>query len=173
MVEETIDEIDHEGNVIATWPRSRLAKRMFMHRVSLIVPITEDGLIVLAKRARNKHPYPGLWLFASGGKSSSGESPEATAARELKEELNLSCPLKRISSFVYDEEEYMGLFTLFITAEPISVEDIKIERKEIDHLKAFPIEEAIASVKKSPERYAPTFTAGMRELEIHKKEIYG
>ena len=58
MAEELVDELDRDGNFIATRPRSYLKQRVFFYKASLVIPITGNGEILLSKRAENKHPYP-------------------------------------------------------------------------------------------------------------------
>lgn len=50
--------------------------------------IDADGRVLLAQRPQGK-PMAGLWEFP-GGKVESGERPEASLIRELKEELGIS-----------------------------------------------------------------------------------
>lgn len=51
---------------------------------SLVVPLTEDGAILLV---RNRHPSPGLRLLElPGGRIDPGETPRRAAFRELEEE---------------------------------------------------------------------------------------
>ena len=49
--------------------------------------IDSDGRVLLAERPAGK-PMAGLWEFP-GGKVETGERPEQTLIRELKEELNI------------------------------------------------------------------------------------
>jgi 8-oxo-dGTP diphosphatase len=50
--------------------------------------IDSDGRVLLAERPAGK-PMAGLWEFP-GGKVETGERPEQTLIRELKEELNIA-----------------------------------------------------------------------------------
>lgn len=50
--------------------------------------IDADGRVLLAQRPQGK-PMAGLWEFP-GGKVESGERPEVSLIRELKEELDIS-----------------------------------------------------------------------------------
>ncbi len=56
--------------------------------VSAVALIDSDNRILLSRRPRGKS-FADLWEFP-GGKSEPHETPEQTAIRELKEELNLT-----------------------------------------------------------------------------------
>jgi len=57
-------------------------------RIALVAPFDDRGRILLLKRAADQH-CAGLWSFP-GGKVEAGESFEAAARRELREETGLS-----------------------------------------------------------------------------------
>jgi 8-oxo-dGTP diphosphatase len=50
--------------------------------------ILKENKILLVKRSSNANTFPNTWT-CPGGRSKEGESPQQTAARELKEEVNL------------------------------------------------------------------------------------
>ncbi len=162
--EEFIDEVDSAGNVIATHPKSALRERMFLHNVSLVIPRDREGRLILGKRAKDKWPYPNLWVCAWGGKASSGESAEQAAARETREEVGRALPLVRVLSFLYDQDDYKALFTLFTSAEPVEIPDLKVDPREIQSLRAFWKEELEELVTSKPDEFATTFRAALTEF---------
>jgi isopentenyl-diphosphate delta-isomerase len=164
MEEEQIDEFDAKGNIIATHPRSALKKRMFLHKVSLVIPTAKGGKLILSKRAKDKHPYPSTWCCAVGGKTSSGEAEESAAIREMKEEIGKAVPIKRVASFIYDKDDYKGIFTVFTTKTPILVQDLKPDKSEIELIKAFSAEEIREMIKEDPKQFAPTFLPAIMEF---------
>ncbi len=50
----------------------------------------------LAKRAKDKYPFPDTWCCAVGGKARHGESDEDAAIREMKEEIGKAYPIKKV-----------------------------------------------------------------------------
>ena len=66
MPEELIDEVDKEGRVIATHPKSYLKKKMFLHRVVLIIPMAGYGryLRFLRKEFPELLKMPTLWTHS-------------------------------------------------------------------------------------------------------------
>jgi isopentenyldiphosphate isomerase len=70
-MEEFIDEIDENGTIISSHPKSLLKEKMFLHKVCLVLPTASDGKFILSRRAKNKFPFPDTWCCAVGGKISS------------------------------------------------------------------------------------------------------
>lgn len=65
---------------------------------AVIVPVFDDGTVVLVKQYR--HPAVRYLLEAPAGTLAEGEAPEAGAARELQEELGLVAEqLEKLSEF--------------------------------------------------------------------------
>ncbi len=167
MPEELVDEVDRSGNFVATRPRSHLKERVFFHKASLIIPITANNKILISRRAANKHPYPGTWCCAVGGGVSSGESDEAAATREMKEEIGKVYPLRKLATFVYDQPTDKKIFSLFTTAVPALPEDLTLDPREVQYVKGFPVGEVAEMIDESPEKFAPTFIAAFRQFIKH------
>ena len=164
--EELIDEVDRSGNVIATHPISCLKERMFLHNASLVMPVTEGNKFVIARRAKDKQPYPGTWVCGVGGHARSGESAENAAKREMQEEIGRSYPIRQVTSFVYDKE-YKAIFTVFTTTVPVSPDELALDPREIQYCKAFTVKEIMGMIKNAPQEFAPTFIAAMEEFSKH------
>lgn len=62
-------------------------------RVTAALIADAEGRILVARRAPGRH-LEGLWEFP-GGKIEPGEAPEACLARELTEELGITCTIGR------------------------------------------------------------------------------
>ena len=168
-MEELIDEVNLQGIVIATHPKSHFKERMFLHKAALIIPKAKNGKFLFCKRAKNKHPFPGTWCCAVGGKVSSNETEENAAIREMKEEIGQIYPLKKVISFIYNEDDYKALFTIFTTTEPVSEKELKLDEEEIEYVKAFTIKEILEMLEKQPSQFAPTFILAIKEFEKYYK----
>lgn len=66
--------------------------------------IDADGRILLAQRPKGKS-LEGLWEFP-GGKVESGESPEETLVRELKEELGIETRIACLAPLTFASHAY-------------------------------------------------------------------
>src|SRR3989344_7787511 len=117
-----IDEIDWNGNVIATHLRSYFKERMFLHRASFVMP-TFENRIVVDRRAKEKFPYPDTWSCIVGGKVISGETDRQAAYREMDEEIGYQFPLERVGNILYDTDEFRAIISLFTNKSKINVEE--------------------------------------------------
>lgn len=160
MTEELIEEIDWNGNVLKIRPKSELKQRTFPHKVALIIP-SENGKLLLCKRAATKHPFPGVWCCAVGGKIKPGETPDDAATREMHEEIGIAVALKQIAIAKHDSPETKELLHIYTTTESIPSEKIHLDPSEVEYLKAFTLEEIQTMIAKNPKDFAPAFLTAL------------
>lgn len=163
-MEEYIDEVNYSGKKINSYPKSLLKERMFLHKVCLVIPRTKDNKLVLSRRSKTKQPFPDTWCCAVGGKVATGESEEDAAKREIIEEVGLDFSIRRVSSTIYDEEDYKGIFTVFTSKMPVDLEDFKLDSEEIQYSKSFSLEEIENMMDEDKDLFAPTFRAILKDF---------
>ena len=171
ITEEFIEEIDNFGKVIAIHPRDELKKRMFKHKVSLIIPRNTNSKFILGKRAKDKFPFADTWCCAIGGKVSAGETYENAAIREMIEESSHSTELEKVCDFNYDKSDYQAIFRVFTTKKNISVNDLKANPEEIQYFDSFNIKEIKEMIKNNPNNFAPTFREALINFTNNLKQI--
>ena len=162
-MEGFIDEIDSNGNFVAKRQIGDLKKRMFMHRVALVIPKAEGGKILLSKRSATKTPFPGTFCCAVGGKVNHGETELQAAEREMEEEVGKSYPLRAVGSFLYDRPDYKAIFTVFTTTVSVSPIRLRIGRQRDRVLQAILKGGGKQDDERSPDAFAPTFIAAINE----------
>jgi len=98
MGEEIFDIVNERDEVIGQKPRSEVHRLGLLHRAVHVLVFNARGQIFLQKRSMQKDRQPGLWDSSASGHVDSGEEYDATAVRELREEigLNLNKPPKRL-----------------------------------------------------------------------------
>lgn len=164
MEEELIDEIDWAGNLIRVHSKKELKEKMFLHKVSVVIPKGRNGKIILARRAKDKYPFPDTLCCSVGGKCISGENWDEAVIREMKEEIGKTYSLKRITFVNYDKEDYKAIFGVFTTEDEIDLDEFDLDSNEIQYVQEFSINEIIKKINETPEEFAPTFIVILREF---------
>lgn len=75
--------------------------RGLLHRAVSVFVTDGAGRVLLQRRADPKRLWPGRWSNSCCGHPVRGESYAAAASRRLREELGLTCPLRRLFKFTY------------------------------------------------------------------------
>jgi len=98
MSEEIFDVVDERDEVIGRRSRGEVHRLGLMHRAVHVLVYSKDGRILLQKRSMKKDRQPGLWDSSASGHVDSGETYDACAIRELREEIGLetAVPLRRL-----------------------------------------------------------------------------
>ena len=88
---EVWDACDRDGNVLGIdIVRGEKVPDELYHVVVDIVVRHIDGTYLLMQRDFSKPNFPGLWELGASGSILKGESPQAGAMRELREETGIS-----------------------------------------------------------------------------------
>ena len=104
--------VDAEDRSLGTLPKLAAHEQGVLHRAfSVFVVRQEAGQseLLLQLRARGKYHFGGLWTNTCCGHPRVGETPVEAGARRLPEEMNFSCELTPIGSFVYRATADNGL----------------------------------------------------------------
>src|SRR6476660_591203 len=98
MNEEIFDVVNDRDEIVGRQARSEVHRLGLKHRAVHIVIFNGRGEIFLQKRSMKKDCFPGAWDSSASGHMDVGESYDACAVRELREELGLEArgPLERL-----------------------------------------------------------------------------
>src|SRR5258706_14329162 len=100
---ESIDVLDQNGTPTGlTKPKDAIHRDGDWHRAAHVWIVTNDGRVLLQKRAAAKENWPGWWDVSAAGHCSAGESAVETAVRETEEELGIT--------LAEDELRHVGTF---------------------------------------------------------------
>lgn len=89
MNEEIFDIVNDRDEVIGQLPRRQVHRDGRKHRAVHILVFNARNEVFLQKRSMKKDTHPGAWDSSSSGHVDSGEDYDASAIRELREELGL------------------------------------------------------------------------------------
>ena len=90
MSEEIFDVVNERDEVIDQQPRREVHRLALRHRAVHVLVFNEHGEIFLQKRSQTKDTFPGAWDSSASGHLDSGETYDACALRELREEISLT-----------------------------------------------------------------------------------
>ncbi len=98
MTEEIFDVVNDRDEVIGCDTRANVHRLGLLHRAVHVLVFSRSGQLLLQKRSMKKDCFPGAWDSSAAGHLDCGETYDACAVRELREELGLvlPCPLERL-----------------------------------------------------------------------------
>lgn len=89
MTDEIFDIVDSQDQVIGRKLRREVHRDGDKHRAVHVLVFNSRGQIFLQKRSMTKDTFPGAWDSSASGHLDRGESYDACAIRELREEIGL------------------------------------------------------------------------------------
>ena len=105
MAEELVALVDEHGHVTGTAPRSVVRRDNLLHAATAVIVRDADGRVYVHRRSDTKDWAPGHWDAAAGGVIAAGEEPDASAVRELAEELGITgVSLTPLGNHLYEDD---------------------------------------------------------------------
>ena len=99
-VEELVERVDDRDRVKGVVERGEAIRRGWLHRIATTVCRDPAGRILVYRRPKEAIRFPDCYDVMFGGAVGIGEAYEAAAARELTEELGVSCPVRFMFKFL-------------------------------------------------------------------------
>lgn len=159
---EIFDIVDELGRPTGkTVERSTAHRLGIRHRTAHIWVIRQrDGKYecLLQKRSLDKDSFPGQYDTSSAGHIHAGDEVITSALREMEEELGIKAEkkdLKSAGSFdikvdkFFHREEFHDRETAFVFVydKPININDLQLQKEEVDEVRWFSIEETFKAAK--------------------------
>jgi isopentenyl-diphosphate delta-isomerase len=101
MVEDRVVLVDAEGAPTGEAPKLEAHREGLLHRAFSVFLYDAAGRMLLQQRAPGKYHSGGLWTNTCCSHPRPGEDTAAAAARRLREEMGVTCPLEPAFEFVY------------------------------------------------------------------------
>ncbi len=169
LVDENDNPIGAEEKVKCHLPNGKL------HRAFTALLFDRDGRLVLARRAKEKMLWPGVWdgTFASHPRES--ETFVSSGERRMPEELGINGKLDYMHKFEYhvpfrdvgSENEICGTLIGIIakSAEPKEI------RGEIDQIRLISAKELLSEMEMNPQVYCPWMLIALALLEKSEQSM--
>ena len=157
--EEQFAVVDKMDRVTGAAARSEVHGNNLLHRAVHIFIFNRAGELLLQKRSRWKDRHPNVWDSSAAGHVGAGEEYDATAVRELEEELGIATPLVRVAKLAACAEtgqEFIWLYRGEYDG-PFSP-----ARGEIDGVQFFLPDSVAQWIEQRPGDFAPGFIACWR-----------
>jgi 16S rRNA (adenine1518-N6/adenine1519-N6)-dimethyltransferase len=152
--QEVFSVVDADDNVIGAATRSEVHGNNSRHRAVHILIFNPAGELFLQKRSAWKDRHPLLWDSSAAGHVEAAEEYDATAARELSEELGINPPLRRVAKLPASDQT--GQEFIWIYAGTWDG-PIRFDRSEIEAGGFFPPDTITKWVGARPGDFAPGF----------------
>lgn len=101
LPEEQVVLVDSSDREMGSMEKLRAHEEGALHRAVSVFVFDRLGRLLLQQRSAAKYHGARLWSNSCCGHPRPGESPFAAAARRLKEEMGLECPLRPVTTFLY------------------------------------------------------------------------
>ena len=162
---EAFAVVDEFDRVTGAAPRSEVHGNNLRHRAVHIFLFNRAGDLLLQKRSRWKDRHPLLWDSSAAGHVGAGEEYEATAARELREELGVTTELEVVGKLPASAETGQEFIQLYRGRHEGPFQPA---RAEIETVEFFAPEVVARWAGERPGDFAPGFLACWR---LHKSRV--
>jgi len=161
--------VDEDDNVIGAASREEChSNAKLIHRSVYIFLVNSRGEILIQRRSVNKDLYPGFYTASATGHVNYGEDYDIAAKRELREELRVDAPLRRlckVKSFSDVEREISMIYVCRYDGP------IRFDRNEIDEVVFMSIDNIERSLKTGDKKFAYGFKVAFKEFLRHRSLV--
>lgn len=157
MGDHFIDIVNEKDEVIGKELKSKKAELEFISRVVAIFLVDSKSRFIICKRGPHKILDADKHDLAAFGNVDAGEDYHTAASRELKEELDISCPLVLLDKF-YQEIEHKGkMLKIFCAVFLGRTDDEPKLNHELVSFERMSFEEIENELNNSPDKFCPGF----------------
>ena len=159
--EEFFDVVDEDDRAIDQLARSEVHRKKLRHRAVHVFLFRQDGTLLIHKRSDTKEEFPSVWTSSCSGHVSAGEDYDASAVRELLEELGVESAVERLQKFAACDDTSHEFTVLYrccsdaaVTPDPMEIADVQWLQLDAIH----------GWMTRSPDEFSPAFRLLFRWL---------
>lgn len=146
--------VDEKDNEVGVDEKIKVHQEGKLHRAFSVFIFNSKGELLLQQRAKTKYHSPGLWTNSCCSHPGPNKNILSEAKKRLKEEMGISCQLRKIFTFIYRadlgemiEHEFDHVFIGQFSGKP------KPNPEEVEDWKWIKPVELKKDIKKNPEKY--------------------
>ncbi|HST29679.1 MAG TPA: 16S rRNA (adenine(1518)-N(6)/adenine(1519)-N(6))-dimethyltransferase RsmA [Chthoniobacterales bacterium] len=152
--EEQFQVVDEKDVPTGSASRSLVHANNLLHRAVHLLIFNPTGEVFLQFRSPSKDRHPLRWDSSAAGHVDSGEDYDQTAVRELREELGIETPLKRVAKLPASERTGQEFIWLYIGSYD---GEMQLNPSEIEAGRFFPPGIVDAWIEARPNDFATGF----------------
>lgn len=163
---EKVVLVNKKDEEVGTEEKLKAHQKGKLHRAFSVFLFNKKGDFLIQKRAESKYHSPGLWTNTCCSHPKPNEELKKAAQRRLKEEMGISCDLKKKFNFIYKaemgnltEHEFDHVFFGEFNGKP------KPNKKEVSDWKRISPVDLRKDIKKNPWKYTPWFKIIIKKLK--------
>lgn len=147
-------------------PRREIFEKKLWCRSTNIFVLNSEGQVLCHQRSLSKERFPGVWSTHFGGHVTVGESFKINAVKEIEEEIGLPVNMFQMIPWRTSRKEDVRLWMRdFVTVYDSMIENLTIQKSEIEHVRFMSISEIIDSVKNPEHGLVWEEMAGVYQIE--------
>ncbi len=128
-------------------PRKEVLEKKLWCRTTNIFVLNSKGQVLCHQRSLNKERFPGVWTTHFGGHITKGESFKISALKELEEEISVKVNSFQLIPWRTSKKTVSRIWVRdFLTVFDGNIEDLQIQKSEIEQIKWFDAEEILAQL---------------------------
>jgi 16S rRNA (adenine1518-N6/adenine1519-N6)-dimethyltransferase len=158
---ESLQVVDEQDRPIRGVDRATVHAERLLHRAIHILVLNNAGELFLQRRSYRKDTFPRKWDSSAAGHVDLGESYEACATRELREELGLFDQPREIGRVPASEKTGQEFIRIY---QAEADEIIDLNEEEIETGGFFPLSVIDEWIRQRPEDFASGFLECYREV---------
>ena len=166
---ESLQVVDEQDRPIRGVDRATVHAERLLHRAIHIFVLNNAGELFLQRRSHRKDTFPRKWDSSAAGHVDLGESYEACATRELREELGLVDQPREIGRVPASERTGQEFIRIY---QAEADEIIDLNEEEIETGGFFPLSVIDEWIRQRPEDFASGFLECYREArQVWRRQV--